>query len=140
MFPFKIMEEFTNTLTLGLRLFGNIFAGGMLTSMIVGLGTLTVGWFVLSVPLMLVWQGFSLFIAGIQAFILDRKSTRLNSSHVAISYAVFVLKKKECTGYEMAGIILQPLASANSLLDLEEKEASVVLVYIGGVTKAVAIF
>src|SRR5439155_25349184 len=27
-------------------------------------------------------------------FIRDRKSTRLNSSHVAISYAVFCLKKK----------------------------------------------
>src|SRR5207253_10780217 len=27
-------------------------------------------------------------------FFLDRKSTRLNSSHVAISYAVFCLKKK----------------------------------------------
>src|SRR5690606_41556936 len=26
----------------------------------------------------------------------DRKSTRLNSSHVKISYAVFCLKKKEC--------------------------------------------
>src|SRR5690625_1365870 len=29
-----------------------------------------------------------------QVRILDRKSTRLNSSHVAISYAVFCLKKK----------------------------------------------
>src|SRR5207253_3989808 len=27
---------------------------------------------------------------------VDRKSTRLNSSHVAISYAVFCLKKKTC--------------------------------------------
>src|SRR5690625_6613534 len=27
----------------------------------------------------------------------DRKSTRLNSSHVAISYAVFCLKKKKIT-------------------------------------------
>src|SRR5438067_5000360 len=27
--------------------------------------------------------------------ILDRKSTRLNSSHVSISYAVFCLKKKK---------------------------------------------
>ena len=27
--------------------------------------------------------------------ILDRKSTRLNSSHVVISYAVFCLKKKK---------------------------------------------
>src|SRR5690625_6507547 len=29
--------------------------------------------------------------------LLDRKSTRLNSSHVAISYAVFCLKKKKNT-------------------------------------------
>src|SRR5690625_4898316 len=28
---------------------------------------------------------------------VDRKSTRLNSSHVAISYAVFCLKKKKAT-------------------------------------------
>src|SRR5439155_25257304 len=28
---------------------------------------------------------------------VDRKSTRLNSSHVAISYAVFCLKKKKIT-------------------------------------------
>src|SRR5256885_8486527 len=30
------------------------------------------------------------------AAILDRKSTRLNSSHLVISYAVFCLKKKTC--------------------------------------------
>src|SRR5438874_4966711 len=30
---------------------------------------------------------------------LDRKSTRLNSSHVEISYAVFCLKKKTRTRY-----------------------------------------
>src|SRR5438874_8497862 len=29
----------------------------------------------------------------------DRKSTRLNSSHVEISYAVFCLKKKKKKGY-----------------------------------------
>src|SRR5690625_6131109 len=34
----------------------------------------------------------SINLAGI-----DRKSTRLNSSHVAISYAVFCLKKKKKT-------------------------------------------
>src|SRR5439155_4183868 len=32
---------------------------------------------------------------GQRARPLDRKSTRLNSSHVAISYAVFCLKKKK---------------------------------------------
>src|SRR5690625_4241193 len=31
----------------------------------------------------------------ISPYVLDRKSTRLNSSHVAISYAVFCLKKKK---------------------------------------------
>src|SRR5438067_9482833 len=30
-----------------------------------------------------------------EPFELDRKSTRLNSSHVSISYAVFCLKKKK---------------------------------------------
>src|SRR5690625_5924114 len=48
------------------------------------------------------------YIAGLQtafddaeAEIEDRKSTRLNSSHVAISYAVFCLKKK-ITLYHLA--------------------------------------
>src|SRR5690625_4956629 len=46
------------------------------------------------------WQGgylwFSLLVGlcSVAAYLLDRKSTRLNSSHVAISYAVFCLKKK----------------------------------------------
>src|SRR5690625_3728473 len=37
---------------------------------------------------------FELFIGG-REIAKDRKSTRLNSSHVAISYAVFCLKKKK---------------------------------------------
>src|ERR1035441_271135 len=32
-------------------------------------------------------------LADLEAFISDRKSTRLNSSHLGISYAVFCLKK-----------------------------------------------
>src|SRR5690625_6782328 len=38
-------------------------------------------------------QGFLRALLGL-AEAADRKSTRLNSSHVAISYAVFCLKKK----------------------------------------------
>src|SRR2546430_7296561 len=38
--------------------------------------------------------GDSVELAG-YAFLLDRKSTRLNSSHSQISYAVFCLKKKK---------------------------------------------
>src|SRR3712207_8480830 len=34
-----------------------------------------------------------------QVFVLDRKSTRLNSSHANISYAVFCLKKKKYKSY-----------------------------------------
>src|SRR2546426_2206280 len=36
-------------------------------------------------------------IAGVAGDIGDRKSTRLNSSHLVISYAVFCLKKKKKT-------------------------------------------
>src|SRR2546430_9818459 len=36
--------------------------------------------------------------ASITIVFLDRKSTRLNSSHSQISYAVFCLKKKKCEG------------------------------------------
>src|SRR5690625_1133632 len=45
-----------------------------------------------------VWGGISRILKNkgvlIAGFTEDRKSTRLNSSHVAISYAVFCLKKK----------------------------------------------
>src|SRR5439155_18699021 len=37
-------------------------------------------------------------VIGTPELIRDRKSTRLNSSHVAISYAVFCLKKKNYIG------------------------------------------
>src|SRR5437660_7350013 len=37
----------------------------------------------------------------------DRKSTRLNSSHVAISYAVFCLKKKNTTNLLLRGHMRQ---------------------------------
>src|SRR2546426_3489330 len=38
-------------------------------------------------------DGYAEQIVGVQ---VDRKSTRLNSSHLVISYAVFCLKKKPC--------------------------------------------
>src|SRR5690625_7731970 len=37
---------------------------------------------------------FMIALDILKGLFLDRKSTRLNSSHVAISYAVFCLKKK----------------------------------------------
>src|SRR5439155_6244859 len=41
-------------------------------------------------------------LVSIPLAVTDRKSTRLNSSHVAISYAVFCLKKKRLGEYRIA--------------------------------------
>jgi F-type H+-transporting ATPase subunit a len=69
MFPLKIIEEFANTLTLGLRLYGNIFAGEILLGLLAGLGSSGVfGALGAAIP-MLAWQGFSVFVGAIQAFI-----------------------------------------------------------------------
>lgn len=64
-----IMETFTNTLTHGLRLFGNIFAGEVLVGLLVGTLKYSVLVAILLSPALLIWQGFSLFIGTIQAFI-----------------------------------------------------------------------
>ncbi|MDF0726612.1 F0F1 ATP synthase subunit A [Cytobacillus sp. S13-E01] len=77
LFPLKIIEEFANTLTLGLRLFGNIYAGEILLGLLAGLATRgyaegiasgVIGTVVAALPMM-VWQGFSIFVGAIQAFI-----------------------------------------------------------------------
>src|SRR5690242_21396210 len=41
----------------------------------------------------------------------DRKSTRLNSSHMSISYAVFCLKKKKTTYYTFGSSMTQQTSS-----------------------------
>lgn len=68
--PINILEEFTNFLTLALRLYGNIFAGEVLLTL---LGSVAQSFGVVSVvlaaPLELIWQGFSVFIGSIQAYV-----------------------------------------------------------------------
>jgi F-type H+-transporting ATPase subunit a len=69
MFPIKIIEEFANTLTLGLRRDGNGGGGEILLSWLAaGLATGVGGTLAAALP-MLVWQGFSLFVGAIQSFI-----------------------------------------------------------------------
>ncbi|KRG08741.1 F0F1 ATP synthase subunit A [Lederbergia galactosidilytica] len=69
MFPFKIIEEVANTISLGLRLYGNIYAGEVLITLLATMAATgivgTIGGFI---PLM-VWQGFSIFVGALQAFI-----------------------------------------------------------------------
>lgn len=69
LFPFKLIEEFSNTLTLGMRLFGNIYAKEVLMVLLVGLGTSSAVWGVVSFLPLIVWQGFGIFIGSLQAFI-----------------------------------------------------------------------
>ncbi|WP_191991794.1 F0F1 ATP synthase subunit A [Bacillus aerolatus] len=69
LFPLKIVEEFANTLTLGLRLYGNIFAGEILLGLLAGSLATGVGGHLAAVIPTLAWQGFSVFVGGIQAFI-----------------------------------------------------------------------
>ncbi|MCT0164040.1 F0F1 ATP synthase subunit A [Lactobacillus helveticus] len=71
MLPISIIEEFTNFLTLSLRLYGNIYAGEVLLTLIgndlahAG-GSFTL---ILAAPLAMIWQGFSVFIGSIQAYV-----------------------------------------------------------------------
>ncbi|REB74282.1 F0F1 ATP synthase subunit A [Cutibacterium acnes] len=68
--PLKVVEEFSNTLTLGLRLYGNIFAGEVLLDLLVNsLAKTNIIGTIAAFPLTMVWQGFSIFIGSIQAFI-----------------------------------------------------------------------
>ncbi|EIT83826.1 F0F1 ATP synthase subunit A [Fictibacillus macauensis ZFHKF-1] len=69
LFPLKIIEEFANTLTLGLRLYGNIYAGEILLGLLVGLSHQGIFAGVLGIIPLVVWQGFSVFVGSIQAFI-----------------------------------------------------------------------
>lgn len=68
--PIKLLEEFTNLLTLALRLYGNIYAGEVLLGLIASI-VLNVGMWSLPLvlPLEMIWIVFSLFIGAIQAFI-----------------------------------------------------------------------
>lgn len=67
--PINIIEEFTNFLTLGLRLYGNIFAGEVLLMLVAKLGMMLHAFSFLVIPIEVIWQGFSVFIGSIQAFI-----------------------------------------------------------------------
>ncbi|RAK20443.1 F-type H+-transporting ATPase subunit a [Anoxybacillus vitaminiphilus] len=69
LFPLKIIEEFANTLTLGLRLYGNIFAGEILLGLLAGGLATGVGGTIAAIIPTIAWQGFSIFVGAIQAFI-----------------------------------------------------------------------
>jgi F-type H+-transporting ATPase subunit a len=71
--PLNIIEEITKPISLALRLFGNIFAGGILLALIASMTAWTVGAIpvggALSVVFAVLWKIFDMAIGGIQAFI-----------------------------------------------------------------------
>jgi F-type H+-transporting ATPase subunit a len=69
LFPLKLLEEFSNTLTLGLRLYGNIYAGEILLGLLAGGLASSFGGAIVAALPTIVWQAFSIFIGSIQAFI-----------------------------------------------------------------------
>ena len=74
MFPLEVLQDLLKPVTLALRLFGNIFAGGIMLALIAGMVSLApahvpVG-SVLTVVFNIVWKLFdTLFLGGLQAFI-----------------------------------------------------------------------
>jgi F-type H+-transporting ATPase subunit a len=63
MFPINLVEEIARPLTLALRLFGNIFAGVIMVSLIALFPA-----YILWAP-NIIWKLFDMFIGLIQAFI-----------------------------------------------------------------------
>ena len=66
MAPLHILEELVKPITLALRLFGNLFAGGIMIALILAL---PIYFAPASVALTVVWKLFDMFIGVIQAFI-----------------------------------------------------------------------
>lgn len=78
-FPIKVIEQFANLLTHGLRLYGNIFAGEVLIGVLLGLH-----WG--SIPGLVVWQAFSIFVGAIQAFVFTML-TMVYLSHAIVDHS-----------------------------------------------------
>jgi F-type H+-transporting ATPase subunit a len=74
MLPLEILQDLLKPVTLALRLFGNIFAGGIMLALISGLvgltlGPLPIGSF-LTIVFNVIWKLFdTMFLGGLQAFI-----------------------------------------------------------------------
>ena len=85
--PMNLLEEFTNFMTLSLRLYGNIFAGEILIMLIRNMalsGVATIFTFPFGFVAEMAWMGFSVFIGSIQAYIFVILGT-VYTSHQVIS-------------------------------------------------------
>ena len=75
MTPMNILEEFTNFLSLALRVFGNIFAGEVMASLLITLSHQALYWYPVAFGANLAWTAFSVFISCIQAYVFTMLSS-----------------------------------------------------------------
>ena len=73
LFPLVVIEEITKPVSLGLRLFGNILAGGIMLQLIAGLPISSKDLYGLPIPILdVVWKLFDVVGIGfVQAFIFS---------------------------------------------------------------------
>ncbi len=64
--PFHVINELVKPLTLALRLFGNLFAGGIMIALLI---SFPIAFFPASIAFTVIWKLFDMFIGLIQAFI-----------------------------------------------------------------------
>ncbi|MDY4762352.1 F0F1 ATP synthase subunit A [Streptococcus thoraltensis] len=69
MLPMNILEELTNVASLALRLYGNIFSGEVVLSLLVTFANLSIFTAPIAFLLNLAWTAFSIFISAIQAYV-----------------------------------------------------------------------
>ena len=69
MTPMNLLEEVTNFLSLALRVFGNIFAGEVMASLLITLSHQALYLYPVAFVTNLVWTAFSVFISCVQAYV-----------------------------------------------------------------------
>lgn len=69
MLPMNLLEEVTNFVSLALRLYGNIFAGEILISLLLNMAGVNGLLMPVAFGLLLLWLAFSVFISSLQAYV-----------------------------------------------------------------------
>lgn len=69
MTPMNILEEVTNLASLGLRLYGNIYAGEVLVGLLLQMSHVNVFTYPIALLLNILWTAFSVFISCLQGYV-----------------------------------------------------------------------
>lgn len=73
--PMNILEVFTDFLSLALRLYGNIFAGEVVTGLLLSMARVSILAAPVAFGLNMVWTAFSMFIGFLQAYVFTMLTT-----------------------------------------------------------------